>query len=110
MSECEQGPIAFYVVPFVPNRRAFVICDLKARVGGQALAGEHRVRELLWRSREADRQMTGWIDLAREDPRDRRAATDARVEGFENSWDLRGPGHENRAAAFDHDDRSRIGF
>ena len=57
---------------------------LGRRSVGFAKAGNIGTRELVGRSREADRQVARRIDLAGQDPRDRRAAANAWIKGFED--------------------------
>ena len=47
------------------------------------------MRKLVGRGRKADRQVARRVDLAGEDPGDRRAAANAGIEGFEDRGDLR---------------------
>src|SRR5881275_3357734 len=110
MAKREQRSETFHIIPFVTDGRAFIIADLGRRFVGQAQSRKLRMGELVSRGRKADWQVTRWIDLAGEDPRNRRAAANAGEEGLENYGNLVEPGHVDSAAAFDNHDRPGIGL
>src|SRR5207244_531580 len=75
-----------------------------------AQSGNLWTSELVRGGGEADRQMARWIDLAREDPRNRRASANTWIKGFEDRGDLALPAHVDRAAGLGNDDGLRVGL
>src|SRR5438105_14946601 len=68
------------------------------------------MRKLRRRGWEAEGQVTRRIDLSGQNACDGRSAADAWIEGFEDRGNLLCPRHEDRTAAFDDNNRLRIGL